>query len=158
MGSFFSSSGEKGCFDVNDRGAYILLRHYIVILKMMEHISKILSNDNIFKSLKTDYISFLVDANTMLDFSKELTYAIGENNVSKIETIITGVENGNPIKKEVTFYDTYNDFFLREQFSMKNEDIIDSLNSLKQVLNGKAAAILGFMKNVCVTEIGDPVK
>lgn len=155
MGLFSSSViTSDGCVILDERNSYILMRNYVVVLKMVSFLEQILlAKSQGIQSMKTNYLPYLVDEEAMLNLVKELPEEI--SGFAGLSKTITGASAGEVIEKEITFYSAYNNFFLTEQHGLKtDEEKEDRLKEIVVNLKAKTAMIESLINSSCIPEIG----
>lgn len=143
-----------GCVILDERNSYILMRNYVIVLKMISFLEQILlGKTQAIQSMQSNYISYLVDEEAMLNLVKELPEEI--SGFASLSKTITGTSGGEVVEKEITFYSSYNNFFLTEQHSLKtDEEKEDRLKEMIVNLKAKTSMIESLIQNSCIPEIG----
>ncbi len=156
MGSVFSSEeGNGNCRVLDERSTYILVRNYVVLLKIVSMIESLHDgNADFFNQVKDNFAGFLVDSQTMLELINELPENIA-NQFAVTEQKVIGINEGKPIYKTISFYDSYNDFFFTEMKSFPTfDDAKARLKELSDNLKKKAEVVESLITSMCVKEIG----
>lgn len=156
MGGVFSSDeGNGNCRVLDERSTYILVRNYVVILKIVSMIETLLNgNAELFNNVRNNFGGFLVDSQTMLELITELPENIA-NQFAVTEQKVVGVNEGSPVYKTISFYDTYNDFFFTEIKTFASfDDAKFRLNELSDNLKKKAEVVESLITSMCVREVG----
>lgn len=156
MGGIFSSSviQPDGCLQLDERTTYILVRNYVVILKMISYVEMLIDGKaQAFEALKSNYAPYLVDDEAMLQLVKELPQEISQ--FAGLNQMLVGSSSGSPVYKEITFYTAYNNFFITEQYNFDTyEEVEDRLKEMVDNLKQKSSMVESLISSACVKEVG----
>lgn len=137
---------DPNCISLSERTVFLVVKHYITMLKMVRNIDTLLTaGPQQVNLIRNNYGAYLVDSQTLYDLITELPYDI--QTVFELKDQVTGLNQSIP----VSIYNEYNNFFIIEQQNIKTfEDFKKEIEAISDKLKNKVEILQSYISTMCV--------